>query len=119
MLGMMSVAADFGVKMTAKVRTDSSAAIGIAFRSGLGGRARHIRVQYLWIQGCIERRSLSLEKVGTKENIADSLTKNLAREPFERHIMKMGFRFQQGRAQEAIQLNEVRPQAFGMRPWGV
>ena len=117
-LGMMSLADDFGVKMQAKVRTDSSAAIGMAYRNGIGGRARHIRVQYLWIQGVIDQRGLKLEKVDTKMNVADVLTKHLAREAFEQHLHTMGFRLRDGRSDEAVSLSVLRPQAEGMRPWG-
>ena len=91
--------------MRGRVKTDSSAAIGIAFRAGLGGRARHIRVQYLWIQGCISEKRLDLEKVDTKGNIADVLTKHLPREAFEAHIRKMGFEFVRGRSTEAVSLD--------------
>ena len=107
-LGMISLAEDFGVKMTGKVKTDSSAAMGIAYRNGIGGRARHIRVQYLWIQGVIEKKDLTLEKVDTKLNVADVLTKHLAREPYEEHVRTMGFRHREGRAGEAVSLDEVR-----------
>ena len=39
--GIVQLAADFGVKLNAVVKTDSSAAMGIVHRSGLG-RTRHI-----------------------------------------------------------------------------
>ena len=54
--GMISMLADFNVTVSGKVLSDSSAAIGIASREGLG-RTRHIRVQYLCLQ----------ERVGSKE----------------------------------------------------
>ena len=115
----MHLRADSGLKTCGKVRTDSSAAIGIAFRAGLGGRARHIRVQYLWIQEVVSDRGLQLEKVGTKENVADAMTKHLAREALEEHLATMGFCAREGRSDEAIALRLLRPQAKGMRPWGV
>ena len=40
--GMISLAADFEDKLNGTVRSDSNAAIGIAHRTGLGGRCRHI-----------------------------------------------------------------------------
>ena len=48
--GMISLASDFGVTLEGTVMSDSNAAIGITHRAGLGGRCRHIKVQYLWIQ---------------------------------------------------------------------
>ena len=52
--GEISMAKDFGVSLTGVVKSDSSSAIGIAHRDGLGGRCRHVKVQYLWIQSKIK-----------------------------------------------------------------
>jgi hypothetical protein len=62
-LGVLSMAADFGAIMNAIVHTDSTAAMGmgVVFRSGLG-RTRHIRVQYLWIQEQVKNESFKIEK---------------------------------------------------------
>ena len=49
-VGLISMAADFGLNLRAKIKSDSTAAIAIASRSGLGGKSRHIRVQYLWFR---------------------------------------------------------------------
>ena len=48
-LGMLSMGVDFGEQLDGTVYSDSSAALGIATRSGLG-KLKHIRVQYLWLQ---------------------------------------------------------------------
>ena len=45
-LGLISLAGDMGLDMDARVHTDSSAALGIASRKGLG-KLRHVRVQTL------------------------------------------------------------------------
>ena len=98
---MISMAADFGHALDGKLRSDSTAAIGIAIRTGLGGKSRHVRVQYLWIQEAIGEKRLSLEKVDTKYNIADVLTKHLSRDAFESHIVGMGYGVASGRAGKA------------------
>ena len=43
-LGLIALALDFGVKLQGLLRTDSTVAIGIVHRDGLG-KTRHIRVQ--------------------------------------------------------------------------
>ena len=96
--GLQSMAMDFGLHPQGRVHTDSSAAIGIASRSGLGGKARHIQVQYLWIQAKIKNGDLDMKKVDTKNNIADLMTKYLGSELFEKHVLDMGFVFMDGRA---------------------
>ena len=61
-LGIQSLLADLGRQISCKVRADSTAAIGIAFRSGLG-KLRHLNVQYLWVQEKLAREQLQVEKV--------------------------------------------------------
>ena len=48
-LGIVSMARDMGDSLRAVVRSDSSAALAISQRVGLG-KVRHLEVQYLWIQ---------------------------------------------------------------------
>ena len=48
-LGIMSMLCDMSMVMQGRIGCDSSAAIGIASRLGLG-KLRHLKVQYLWIQ---------------------------------------------------------------------
>jgi hypothetical protein len=107
-VGMISLASDFGVSLTGEIKSDSSAAIGIASRTGLGGRARHIKVQFLWIQGCIKDGDLMLSKVHTTKNVADALTKYLGREAFEMHVKTMGYTFPEGRADGARGLQALQ-----------
>ena len=48
-LGLTSLAADLGMGGKSGIlHTDSTAAIGMTYRAGLG-KVRHIRVQYLWL----------------------------------------------------------------------
>ena len=48
-LGMQSIASDLGISSNVHVRTDSSAAIGICARTGIG-RVRHLATGQLWVQ---------------------------------------------------------------------
>ena len=90
-VGLMSLAADFGCLLRGKIKSDSTAAIAIASRNGLGGKSRHIKVQYLWIQEALKDESMNLEKILTTKNTADVLTKYLQSELFETHVASMGF----------------------------
>ena len=78
-LGAISMGQDLGETLNATVKTDSSAALGIVQRSGLG-KVRHLNVQYLWLQERVYNKDLWVEKVHGPENPADLLTKGLAQE---------------------------------------
>ena len=84
-LGLSSMSADFGEDIGCTVRSDSSAALAISQRVGLG-RVRHIQVQYLWIQERHYEGSLGLSKVKGEQNPADMLTKGVPQEILSRHM---------------------------------
>ena len=48
-MAVQAYANDLGLKLKRKLYADSSAALGIAKRSGIG-KVRHLRTQGLWIQ---------------------------------------------------------------------
>ena len=80
---------ELGVEVKIQLFSDASAAIGIAKRKGLG-RVRHIDVTQLWIQEGIANGDIKLEKVDTKLNLADALTKNVKREDLQFHVRESG-----------------------------
>ena len=84
-IGMVSLMADFGIDVHLKIHTDSSAAIGIVSRQGVG-KLRHVRVQYLWIQSRVQDGELSIHKVAGKENPADLLTKNVTTAEADKYL---------------------------------
>ena len=92
-LSIASLAADFGVPLMPTIYSDATAAIGIAYRSGLGGKTRRFRVQYLWIHGAVQRKDLCLTKVASAENPADVLTKFVASELLAKHLRWLGYDF--------------------------
>ena len=93
LMAIRSTAADFLMDLKITAYSDSTAAIGITYRCGLGGRTRHVKVQYLWIQGAVTRKDLQIRKVGTIENPADLMTKYLDGEGFARHSRFLGYYF--------------------------
>ena len=55
---------------TIDVETDSTAAIGMCSRTGVG-KTRHIQVRWLWIQDAIRDKVVRLRKVKGTDNEAD------------------------------------------------
>ena len=70
-LSLMSVASDYNIELHPIILTDASAALSIAYLSGAGDRTRHVKVQYLRVQGAVPRKDLWDAKVGSSENPAD------------------------------------------------
>ena len=92
-LGLASLARDFGVELSARVHSDASAAIGVALRAGLGGRMRHVKVQYMWIQEAVATKEIDLKKIKTDLNPADIFAKFLACEILDTHLKYLCLRF--------------------------
>ena len=99
-LGLLALASDMGHELQATVHSDSSAAIGITQRKGLG-KLRHIRVQMLWVQDGLKRREFSLEKVDGADNVSDVLTKNVDAMTLMKHLASMNCMTMSGRAMGA------------------
>jgi hypothetical protein len=99
-LGLQSVARDLGVKLQPEVHADSSAAIGICKRSGIG-KVRHLAVAQLWVQDLVRSREVRLHKVLGTENPADLMTKPLPRAEIDGHLARLGLSRATGRAETA------------------
>ena len=87
------MAADWGVSMNIRVRSDSSAAIGISNRLGLG-QTRHISVRHLWVQDKVKSKEIQLEKQDGKKNVADLGTKIQTGPTITKIMGQLGFRFE-------------------------
>jgi hypothetical protein len=75
-LAYQALLKDFGLPKQLTVYTDSTAAIGIASRQGLG-KLRHLDTNTLWVQQAVRCRRLTLRKVAGEENPADVFTKHI------------------------------------------
>ena len=106
MKGLMSQLAELGIMAKGVVKTDASAAMGMAHRQGLG-RTRHIDVQYLWIQDELKQEKLQMKKVRADENQADMFTKALKLEVVESYMQTMGCKTSQERAESALKVGAV------------
>ena len=100
-LGYQSLLADCGMTLPLRVWTDSSAAIGVCSRQGLG-KLRHIDTHLLWIQQAVRSKRVDLRKIPGETNPADLFTKHLAsRERLAALIKLLGCEYRDGRAQAA------------------
>ena len=105
-LGVMALAQDFGRKLSAKVHSDASAALGIVARQGLG-KMRHLDVQYLWLQDKVRDGSLTVMKVPGQQNPADMLTKHVPAADVHRHMETLSMKVRNDRADIAPKLDRI------------
>ena len=91
---------DWGVRLDMKIvlKSDSSAAIGFTNRRGLSRLMKHISTKYLWLQERVAMKDMVIAKVGTKEQLADHLTKPLSANDIARASRETGLEFRHGRA---------------------
>ena len=73
---MQSLARDMGLELSLVVVVDSSAAVGMVNRSGVG-RVRHLDVKDLWVQERVKRGFFTIVRVPGDSNPADVATKPL------------------------------------------
>ena len=90
-MGIVSLCEDLGVTFGKRieVKTDASAAIGIASRIGLG-KIRHIEVSQMWLQEKVKNGKFTITKVDTSCNFADALTKGVDAAIIAKHLSAVG-----------------------------
>jgi hypothetical protein len=71
-----------------RVHSDSTAGISAQSRLGLG-KMKHVEVGYLLVQGLLRCNRMTLEKVGTYDNINDIGTKPVDQKTWERHLVTL------------------------------
>ena len=97
-LGCQSLLKDLGLQVPVRIWTDSSAAIGICTRQGLG-KVRHLDTHTLWVQQAVRSGRIDLRKVLGEVNPADLFTKHsISRERLMKLVDIFDCRFQGGRA---------------------
>ena len=105
-LAVQAYAKDLGMELGNQLYTDSFAAIGIAKRAGIG-KARHLRMQGLWIQEVRATGRISHKKILGEKNPADLLTKHLTADVIKRHQTTITYRTAEGRAEAAPTLDSI------------
>ena len=96
-LGMRAMYQDLGMGISMNLHTDASGAKGIATRRGLG-KLRHVAVHLLWLQYQVASGVFRILKVDGKVNPADLLTKHLTQDVMHKHMKRLHFHHQSGRA---------------------
>uniref|UniRef100_A0A7N2LRD3 Retrovirus-related Pol polyprotein from transposon TNT 1-94 n=1 Tax=Quercus lobata TaxID=97700 RepID=A0A7N2LRD3_QUELO len=69
---------------------DNNSAIAITKDSKCHSRAKHIDGRYHYIQDMIKKKKVVVQKVSSKQNLADPFTKGLSSRLFETHVLEMG-----------------------------
>jgi hypothetical protein len=95
-LGIKAMFNELGIEVEVEIKTDASAAKGIALRRGLG-KVRHIEVNQLWVQEKVAEGKLKIKKISGEENAADHLTKYLNAEGIAKHLNSTGQWIEEGR----------------------
>ena len=98
-IGVQSLAKDMGHASGVHLYLDSSAALSLTDRRGLG-KAKHIDLQHLWLQDAVKEGRIHTHKVPTEINPADLMTKPLAADRIEKLMKLMGFHFRDSASQE-------------------
>ena len=70
LIGIKSLALDFGLVVDLAMHLDAKATIGMLSRRGAGGM-KHVETNNFWLQNAIASKIVSLHKVCTEDNIAD------------------------------------------------
>ena len=115
-LGQQSLMRDLGMDVKVRVWTDSSAAMGICGRSGLG-KPRHVQTHTLWVQERVKSGAIELRKVNGLVNPADLFTKCLSsRERIDQLVELFNSEYRDGRASTAPALRKTKtaPEAQAM-----
>lgn len=103
-LGYQSLLKDLGLTLPLPLWTNSSAAMRICSRQGLG-KLLHLDTHTLWVQQAVRRKRIDLKKVLGEENPADLLTKHsLSKERVEKLVALFDCQFKGGRAEAAHQI---------------
>ena len=72
---------------------DNNAAIALTKEPRSYHKSRHILRKYHLIREIVDRREIKIERVDTKDNIADPFTKAIARSQFEKLVELLGIRY--------------------------
>ena len=102
-LGMKAMAVDLAHPSSLTVGSDSSAAIAMTKRKGLG-KVRHISLRYLWVQQKLTEEEFDLEQTKSATNVGDIGTKHLAHAVLARHMKALGYEWRGGRSSNAPKL---------------
>ncbi|GJX87579.1 hypothetical protein Tco_0339593 [Tanacetum coccineum] len=88
-LWMKQALVDYDIKLDdIPVLCDNKGAIDLSKNHVLHSRTKHIEIRYHFLRDNVQKGNITIEKVASKDNIADILTKPLKREPF--NLLRLG-----------------------------
>ena len=105
-LGIISILKDTGKWYKADIMADTSAALGIIGRTGLG-KLRHIDTSYLWLQQESIKEKLKMNKVLGTQNPADMNTKGLSGDEIAKYTEMLSMGYKEGRAELAPEVHAL------------
>ena len=70
------------------MKTDSTAAKGMTNRRG-HGKVKHLQTCELWLQEVVRDKRIDIQRVGTKDNPADLMTKHLDCKTATQHLHRL------------------------------
>ena len=88
-LGVATMMSELDFHMKVKVKTDSSACVGMTHRQGVG-RIKHLEVKSLWIQEAVKAGKVKVEKLPRLSNFSDVLTHHWTKAEGDLHLSKLG-----------------------------
>ena len=103
---------ELGEEPQVRVHSDSTAGISAQSRLGLG-KMKHVEVRYLFVQGLLRRNRMTLNKVGTFDNISDIGTKPVDQKTLERHMAAMRLAGDEEEHTSLMQVSGERRQVAG------
>ena len=93
-IGVKGLFEDLGITVRIRTNTDSSAALGLSKRRGLG-KVRHMELNQLWLQDKVAKNEVEIRKVKGEDNVVDALTKHLEARKIEQHMEDTGQRIEE------------------------
>jgi hypothetical protein len=79
-----------GISKPLTIYYDNKATVFFSHNNKSSGASKHIDLRYLVVRERVQDHTINLEHIGTKEMLADPLTKDLPPHIFEEHVAGMG-----------------------------
>ena len=95
-IGVIGIMRDYHQERHVRISSDSSAALGISRRRGLG-KVRHIELNQLWLQEKVSMQEVEVRKVRGEDNLVVALTKYLEGRKIQEHMNSTGQHVKDGR----------------------
>lgn len=92
---IQEVLGEYGDDSFIIIETGSSAAKANAERPG-SGKMKHISVKYRYLQEAVQNQEVKIHKIGTKNNVADGLTKGVNQDILGRMLAALNIELENG-----------------------